>query len=480
MNRLLKDTAIYGVGDFIFKFVSFAVFPIYANLFSVEQFGVLALVFTSASLVGLVLNLGLNNAVQRYYFEPNILEERRPVLVSTGLMVLLLWSSLVTALLLFGLHPFRDALDQRYDIEWLFLVLALSANLPSVVITYCLDVLRLHFSPWKYSLLAALRSLPAVAFGLFLIIALNQGLLGIFAGQVLAFTLAMPLGLWLIRRELRWQFDFGLAREIALYGYPFVFIGLAYWVYSSMDRWMLGELSNNTNVGLFSIAYSFAGVIIFVTLAFAQAWSPFAFKMYAEDPDYRIKISRLFSYWFFALTHNGLVISLFGYELLRVLTPETYWPAATTLSVLAMGLVLMGTTQFTALGISLARRTTLLSAASWIAAIVNFLLNLILIPELGALGSGVATFAAYMTLTGLYLYWAQKLHSLPLEAKKLLFSLLIVVSAPLFSGFLNSLAWDVWFIAIKILTLGLVLFFGFAARIIELSDIKRLSPRGIL
>ena len=144
MNRLLKDTAIYGVGDFIFKFVSFAVFPIYANLFSVEQFGVLALVLTSASLVGLVLNLGLNNAVQRYYFEPNILEEQRPVLVSTGLVVLLLWASLVTALLLFGLHPFRDALDQRYDIEWLFLVLALSANLPSVVITYCLDVLRLR------------------------------------------------------------------------------------------------------------------------------------------------------------------------------------------------------------------------------------------------------------------------------------------------------------------------------------------------
>src|SRR3712207_8437365 len=48
------------------------------------------------------------------------------VLVSTGLVVLILWASLVTALLLFGLHPFRDALDQRYDIEWLFLVLARS------------------------------------------------------------------------------------------------------------------------------------------------------------------------------------------------------------------------------------------------------------------------------------------------------------------------------------------------------------------
>ena len=480
MKRLLKDVVIYGSGDFVFKLVSFAAFLIYANLFSVEQFGVLALVSVSAALVSMVLNLGLNNAIQRYYWDPNTLEERRPTLVSTGLVILLLWSSLVTTLLLVGLYPLREALNQRYDVEWLFLVLALTANIPSLTITYCLDVLRLHFAPWSYSLLAALRSVSGVALSLFLVIVLNQGLLGYFAGQVLAFTLAVPLGLWLVRKELRLRFDLGLAREVVLFGYPFIFTGLAYWVFSSMDRWLLGELSDNTNVGLYSIAYNFAGVIMFVTTAFAQAWSPFVIKLYAEDPDYRSKISRLFSYWFFALTLLGLLISVFSYEILRLTTPEDYWPAATTLSVLAMGLVLMGTTQFTALGISLERRTHLLSVAAWIAAIINLLLNLVLIPEWGALGSGAATFAAYAVLTGLYLYWAQKLHFLPLETKKLLLSLSIVVSAPLFSWFLNALTWDVWLVAIKLLALGLVVFVGFAARIINLSDIQRLSPKGIL
>jgi O-antigen/teichoic acid export membrane protein len=162
-----------------------------------------------------------------------------------------------------------------------------------------------------------------------------------------------------------------------------------------------------------------------------------------------------------------------------VLTPETYWPAATTLSVLAMGLVLLGTTQFTALGISLEKKSNLLSIAAWIAAIVNFLLNLVLIPIWGALGSGAATFAAYAILTGLYLYWAQKLHYLPLETKKLLFSLLIVVSTPFLSALLYSFTWDVWITGIKVLILGLVLLLGFAVRIVKLSDIKRLSLRGI-
>lgn len=153
MRRLLKDAAIYGLGDFVFRFVLFASFPVFANFLSVEQFGVLALLSAAAILVNVVLNLGINTAIQRYYFEPTMLEARRPVLVSTGLIVLLLWSSVVMAILLFGLHPFRDTLDQRYGIEWLLLVLALTANLPLVIVTYCLDVLRLHFSPWRYSLL---------------------------------------------------------------------------------------------------------------------------------------------------------------------------------------------------------------------------------------------------------------------------------------------------------------------------------------
>jgi len=479
MRRLLKDTAIYGAGDLLFRFVSFAVFPIYANVFSVEQYGVMALISTTAGLISILLSLGMNNAIQRYYWDPDMPEEQRPVLVTTGFAILVLWSFLVTALLLFSLYPFRDTFDQRYDIEWLFLALALAANLPSLIVSYCLDVLRLHFSPWWFSALAALRSLSAVALSLILVVALKQGLLGVFVGQALAFTLAMPLGLWLIRKELMWRFDLRLAREIVLFGYPFIFVGLAYWVFTSMDRWMLGELSDITNVGLYSIAYSFASILTFVTAAFAQAWSPFAIKLYAEDPDYRDKIGRLFSYWFFALALIGLVISLFAYEVLRVTTPESYWSAATTLSVLAMGLVLLGTTQFTALGISLEKKSNLLSVAAWIAAIVNFLLNLVLIPIWGALGSGAATFAAYAILTGLYLYWAQKLHSLPLETKKLLFSLLIVVSTPFLSALLYSFKWDVWITGIKVLILGLVLLFGFAVRIVKLSDIKRLSLRGI-
>jgi O-antigen/teichoic acid export membrane protein len=122
-----------------------------------------------------------------------------------------------------------------------------------------------------------------------------------------------------------------------------------------------------------------------------------------------------------------------------------------------MGVVLQGTTQITALGISLERKTYLLSIAATITALVNFVLNLILIPEWGALGSGVAILISYAVLTGLYLYWTQRLHPIPLEIKKLAVSLGTMATALALAGFTNQVTWSATVLFYKFLLLGILL-----------------------
>ena len=170
---------------------------------------------------------------------------------------------------------------------------------------------------------------------------------------------------------------------------------------------------------MYSIAYKFAGILLFVNAAFGQAWNPIALKLKNDDAKDRVAYSRVFSGWFFFLTIAGSAIVLFGNEALRLLTPREYWTAAPALAPLVMGVVLSGTTQITGLGISLENRTRLFAGAAWTTALVNVLLNFLLIPRFGALGAGIATFLSYALLTGLYLYWSQRLHPIPLEISKL-------------------------------------------------------------
>src|SRR5688500_5255094 len=104
LRSLGKDIAVYGAADFGFRVIGFSVFPIYANVFSVEQFGIYALVTATTGFVALFANLGLNNAAQRYYWDPETLAAMRPVIVSTGLGILTAWSCGIVLLFIAGLY----------------------------------------------------------------------------------------------------------------------------------------------------------------------------------------------------------------------------------------------------------------------------------------------------------------------------------------------------------------------------------------
>jgi O-antigen/teichoic acid export membrane protein len=433
LKRLFTDTAIYGFGDFVFKVIGFAVFPIYARIFTVEEFGIMTLLGTVAGIAAIFSELGLNNAVQRYYWDPQTSEGDRPVLVSTGLWILIFASVAITVVLLGGSYPFREALRERYQADWFLLALIVLSNTPGQILQYAQNVLRLKFAPWKFTILAAARNCLAAALTLVLILRFHQGLSGYFYGSLFGLMGAMPLAVWFLRDELRFKIDRPMSREILKFGYPFIFVGLGYWVFSSVDRVMLAGLSNN------GIAQKFAFVLVFLNSAIGQAWAPAALKLYADDRNYRQVYSRVFSYLFFGLVSAGAAVCLFSRDVLHWMTPPAYWPAADTLCVLTMAQVIAGTTQITAIGISLEKKTHLFTLAAWLTGGLSLLLNWLLIPRWGALGAAFASLGCNAALSALYLYWTQVLHPLPLQTAQLLAALSAVVLVLWVAFYLNAM-----------------------------------------
>jgi O-antigen/teichoic acid export membrane protein len=475
LKKLSKDVAIYGSGDFIFRLIGFLVFPVYAHVFSVEEFGVLALITTSAGVVALVASLGLNMAITRYYWDPQTTPAMRPTVVSTGLAVQFVWSTTVVLLVIASIFPAREIIASRYTATWAVIVMALVVVIPDQVLQYCLNVLRLDFSPWKFMFVSFLKNVFSVTVGLVLVLFFAGGLGGLFAGGLAGAFIAASIALVLVRRELMITFHFPAAKRLVAFGYPFIFAGLAYLIFGSVDKWMLVELSNPTQLGLYAIAYKFAGVVLFVNSAFGQAWSPIALKLRRDDAEYRSAYSRVLSVWFFFLVVAGSTITLFGNEALHMLTPREYWAAAPVLAPLIMGIVLSGTTQITAIGISLENRTRLFAFAAWTTALTNVMLNFILIPRWGALGAAEATFLSYGLLTSLYLFWSQRLHPIPLEKPQLLYLVALVVGiAAVSAGGGDASDWSVLATVAKLGLLALIITGGALLGIVNVSSIRKL------
>ena len=467
LKGFAKDVALYGGVDLLFRLAQFAAIPVYAHLLSVTDFGRLALLTVTAALLGLVLNLGVNNAIQRFYFDRAIAAQERPLLVSTGLIQLCLSGLLATAVGGAVLWSLSDEISQSYGVAGTLVAIVLLTALPEQIAQYTLDAVRLQFAPIKFCVIALVKNLLGVLLGLWLVLQWDLGVAGLLLGTLLAAVAAVPIGLLMIRRDLTWRVSCALAGRLFQYGYPFVFAGAAYWVFGSMDRWMLIELADAEQVGLFSMGFKLGSVVTFLIFAFSQAWSPFAFRAHGQDPAYRHLYARVLSGWFFVLALTGLSISLFGREVLMVLTPAAYWPSAPIVGICAAGLALYGTTHITAVGLSLERKTMLLTYGAWLAAITNVLLNLVLIPRFGALGTASSTLVAYAVLTASLLYWSQRLHPLPLEWIKLGFSMVIVMLSFAVAFLVDNVEVGLAAGALKIALIVVVLAGAFAVGIVD-------------
>ena len=149
-RRLAKDSAIYGGSEFITKILSFFAFPIIAADLSPKAFGALELMLTATALLGLVANCGLNNAVQRFYWDKDTTLAMQPVIVSSGFIAQVgfgILAFLFGALAIPFVLPLMQAAE--WPLSWVALLAALLVMTLSQWSQYVLDVIRLRFAPWR-------------------------------------------------------------------------------------------------------------------------------------------------------------------------------------------------------------------------------------------------------------------------------------------------------------------------------------------
>jgi O-antigen/teichoic acid export membrane protein len=415
---LAKETMLYGGSDIVLRVLSFLLFPLFAQVLSLDEFGVLALVTSVAALLAVLFN-GTIGALQRYYWDCDAERVGRKKIVASGTLIVVATALLTIAIGFLLLYPNRAVIAERYQIGWSAIAMTLITLLPVHLTLYATSLLRLNFALWRYIALTAAYHLLTLGLTLLFTIGLRWGVTGYCFGTMLSAIAVLPFALIAVRENLSLIPSAAYLKRMFRFGYPFIIGGLAYWIFASIDRWMLVEMSSMEEVGLYSVAFKFATVLIFMINGFGRAWSPHAMRAFRDDPDYKGLYARALNGWYFFLVLVASGVSLFGADLLHLLFPPSYWPAASILPILASGIVFWGTVEIIGVGINLAERTGLFSWGAWISALLNVALNYLLIPPLGGAGAALATLGAYLFLTLFYTYWSQRLVPVPFQWRRL-------------------------------------------------------------
>lgn len=478
--RLVYDTAIYGGSDALLKLVAFFTFPLLANALSSSGFGLLELAMTIVSLGGILVRSGMNNSVQRFYWDQEVNSDQKPVLVSTGFYICMILGVICGAIT-YAVTPgiLTSMSEQQIGLNVLGLI-AIAMLLPLTQwAQYIQDVIRLHFAPWKFLGFSFLSRALGTLFSVFAVLFWGAGVEGVLLAQALVLLFAVPLGLYLIRKDIVLGIDRLWSRQLLAFGTPFIFTELAYWLFSSIDRWMLASMRGVDEVGLYSVAFRFASLAMFVATAFGMAWSPYAVKLRADYPDtHRIIYFEILMVLLLIMVSVAGLIAMFSGEVLGFFLPEEYSGAGVPLAILCFTTVLQASQQVTAIGISLARRTKIFAFLVWIAAALNVAFNWLLIPHYGVTGAAWGTVIAYAFLSSAFLFFTQRYYPLPISWGRLLWLLFLSCVILIFSVFYQFDEFHASVVIIKISVALVCLFLAFP--VINLKIFQELNNSSVV
>ncbi len=410
LKRLTGESIVYGFGQVLGRALQLVLVPVLTRVLAQDAYGVSDLVLAYLQVALLVLVFGMDGALARFYYhEPDDAARRR--MVSSSLAFRLVSGTLAGAVIVALSGPIAGGLLGD-DVYAKYVAIG-GVTLPLTLVgLFANDVLRVTFQPWKFVTLNVVQTAVTAGVTLWLVLARELGVAGVFYGRLAGDAAAAALGLVLARHHLRPAFDRAILARMLAYGTPLVPAAFAFGLIGSVDRWALQRFAGLHEVAVYAVAIKFFAVVTMGVAAFQLAWFPFAYQR-ARDPGAPDLFARVAIAYLALATAGAVAVGLLAPEVLALAVPPEYARAAEPALWLAFAAVLQGAYYVASLGIGLALRTPLLGVVAGAGAAVAAVANLMLVPRLGASGAAIATLLGSLAAAAAAYAVAQRVHPLP-------------------------------------------------------------------
>ena len=227
------------------------------------------------------------------------------------------------------------------------------------------------------------------------------GVIIAYFGVSLLFNLVL---LMVIVKNIGFKFpSFINVRSYLSYGLPLTPTSAILWIISSSDRYMISYFKGVTDAGIYSAAYTISWYTVFLVSPITRLLFPTVAKSYDEQNlvETRNYMRYSLKYFLMIAIPSAFGLSILARPILRVLTTSEFISGDVIVPFIAFGGVLFGISEMNVFIIHLVKKTRLVFILLMSAALLNIVLNLILIPRLGIVGAAVATLISYGALCSL-------------------------------------------------------------------------------
>lgn len=412
VKQLGLQSVAYGLGTVSNQLAGLLLIPIYSRYLTPHEYGVVQLLGTTSAIGLAIAQLGLGNAIVKSALYDRDCDSR--TLYSTAF-----FSLCGSALLMFTMGwtlsiPLSQLLFDTPEYARLVGLLFSGAALDTAFHVLVTARLRIEGRAVRYSILSFSAFVTRVLLSILFIVVWGRGMAGLVEAGAVQSLLLSFVYLWHLKDQIALRFSSLEWRNLLAFGLPIVPGLVASSLLAMSDRYFLRFYASVDDVGVYALGYKIASCISLVNTAFLAAWRPSMFS-WAKDPDGPKVFSRVLTYYLVFGGWLGLGISILAQDILKLLSTDAYYGAASVVPLLALSYVLYGVYYVANIGPLLERKTYYASLMIGISMLVQIGLNFALIPPLGMMGAALATVLSYLCLAALSIIISHKFYPIRYE-----------------------------------------------------------------
>ncbi|GMV52790.1 MAG: polysaccharide biosynthesis C-terminal domain-containing protein [Flavobacteriales bacterium] len=427
LRSLASDTLVYGVSTVAGRFLTFLLTPLYTNYLTASEIGDVTAIYAAIAFIAVVYSLGLEPAYMRFFEQDN--EQRSQSAFRAAFLGVALVGTLITIVTIVtaesvSASPFLQLGKGGSRLVQIAAFIPLLDAL--VLIPYAR--LRMMRQPGQFALMRLLGIVINVALNAYFLIWLDMHIEGVLWASVitnvLVFLVFVP-SVSLKAAEPVW----GIIKGMLRFGLPTVPASFSSIVVMVADRTVMLMLTSSATLGLYQTNFRLAlPVMMFVTV-FEYAFKPFYLQHRADD-DVRLLLSRILTLFTAVCGLIFLVTALFMPYAVQLpfvggkFINPLYWKGLVIIPVVMLAYYFNGVYINLAAGLHITMRTWWLPISTGVAAIVNVVAMLVLVPQMDIMGAAWAKVIAYAASVIVLSVYARRVYPVQYDYKKLVITLL--------------------------------------------------------
>lgn len=402
--------------------------PLYTSALTIEQYGISEVLNSTIEIVMPLASLCIIEALYRFSIDDSI--DKQSAFVN-ALIIVLIGDFLVFILCLLIKHVFcyQYALD--------FALLYVSMTMYRLTTQFARGIGHVK----RFVCYGVINSLVLVGSNIVLLVLLHGGVEEYLLSFSMGYGIAGIMALFFSREwkylDIR-KWNTKLLKDMVYYSIPSIPNMLSWWVNSLSDRYIMMYFWGAGIAGIYTAASKLPAMVNLVASMFQQAWQ-YSTAKEIEKRDNKDFFSNVFKIFSFICMILCSFLVLFNKLICHVLLKSDFYAAWRFVPFLLLAATLGCISTYFGTFYNAIKNNTMLMFSTIAGAIVNIILNFILIPQIGPLGAALATAISYAVITWIRITDVVRFVEVDINISKLCFQIGMVLLNTIVGSIYNSI-----------------------------------------